>query len=218
MSRFPLSLCLHSARTTRWRDQLIVDTGEGRKGYQIRRIAPWLRAEVGRIYQASDILKPPSVVLTESVPDLVAFATPGLIVLGHREITELANQVCREQFSPVDPYTLARGEPGPVVSVEDIYYGTWRFVIAHEMGHIVQFAEDAPGSRLELEMDADHFAGRIAELLGWNPAIDQAVARTVGCDEHHCRWAYQSPHGRSKTYAEGRRFQARADRPRPPRW
>lgn len=214
MSRFPLSLCLQSSDSFRRGDQLFAYTHEGRRRYHLRPMAPWLQAELREIYLASDIEEAPDIVLVDSVPDLTAFATPGLIVLGEREITELARRVFREHFQLVDAHTLPTPHRGPLVTFEDIYYGTWRFVVAHEMGHIEQFATGDSGNRLELEMDADHFAGQIAEILGWNPIVDQAVAKAVGCNEQACRWAYQTPHGRSRTYAQGRRFQAGADRHR----
>lgn len=190
---------------------LFVNLGTEIQAFALLDASDWLRREVQTIKCAAGIASGPVVAVVESVPQ-IGFATPGLVVLGQREIDELAVKVWRHGFGPV-----RRGEPAlvtaqghsDVTTFDEVLWGTWRFVLAHELGHIRQFAARVQGTRRAMEIDADHFAGQVAEALGWNPWVGEAVAEEVGCSHASCRVAYQSPEGRRETFERGWHLQAR---------
>lgn len=82
-----------------------------------------------------------------------------------------------------------------------------RLILAHELGHSWQFETRSPLRGVAAEADADYFAGRIAERLGWHQGTDELIMRGIGCNTgpsctHPSSWA------RVAAYRKGRADEA----------
>jgi transcriptional regulator with XRE-family HTH domain/catechol 2,3-dioxygenase-like lactoylglutathione lyase family enzyme len=111
-------------------------------------------------------------------------------------------------------------EPQERSTVEEVFHGALRYLVAHEMGHFVaHFPKVAvvgcggTGSFVmqqlaaEPELRADTIAGWLAAKTSDDPLIGAEVAAELGCDGPRC--SHPDPLGRSSTYVRGFAWGAR---------
>ena len=198
MRRSDTPLCQrHSGRWLVRAGSLFVRT-QGTQRYIVLETPLWLHEEIETVVAVSGLSCRPTVVLVPQTQG-IGFALEGLVVLGRQDIEDLAGRIW-EQILLNAPYAHPCA---PAVTYADVSLTTWRFVIAHEMGHVHQFEGDHSGSRKAWERGADVFAGKVSRHLCWDDAVGRMVAEAVGCSDVGCKQAYASPVGRGNDYCQG---------------
>lgn len=195
MADFGHPLC--RPRTGQWRvEGSLLTTLEANKIERRRILAlqDGLLAEIEAVLHVSGLDCAPRFVVVEAARQ-IGFAMKGLVVLAERDIEQLA--WAASHVLAARPW----GRQG--VPLNDVRNAAWRFVLAHEVGHVRQFELGVQRDRKAWERGADVFAGKVARCLGWDGEVMQVIAGIVGCTESHCRTAYETPQGRRGDFALG---------------
>jgi hypothetical protein len=164
------------------------------------------------VFGASGLACRPSFVWVAHAGGSIGFYTPGLIVLGAAEIQALASKIWTEYLERLTPenahWRRLFGMPvWSTLSFVQVWWICVRVIMAHELGHARQAeAGDGRGGIFD-EGDADEFAGRIAEVLGWDAELDKMVMHAIGC-RHGAACDHPDPNGRVALY-EGARIAER---------
>jgi hypothetical protein len=130
---------------------------------------------------------------------------PGLVAVGLIDTTTFARHALARYFKAL-PKAVARlyRHAFPKMLVVDdgeFVRSFFRFVIAHELGHLLQFEMAANLMPMQAEAGADPFAGYISGLLGWDRRIGAIVAHSLGCQGSYCD--HPDPNVRASTYVHG---------------
>jgi len=153
--------------------------------------------EYQRIVGAAGLRRVPRLVWTWDTGGSIGFysATENLIAIGDAEVARLTSEVANGYFRPV--------RYGGVITHDGLRLAVVRVVLAHEVGHALQYEQGERGYGIATEGGADDIAGQIAKALGWNAEIDAKIMHAIGCRTNFCD--HPSPAGRVEYYNQGRR-------------
>jgi hypothetical protein len=188
--------------------ELLVRDGAGWRVYSVAAAPLDVRELYGRIFSVAGLCARPELVWLASAAGSVGFAVPGLVAVGANDLLDLTRCVAEQAFRGVSRpranlIRLVRPTQR-VYGFEEMWWGCLQFVLAHELGHQRQIEQHVLWDRVALEADADDFAGRIAEALGWDAALQMSIAHTAGATGPSGARAHPPPDGRVGAYRRGR--------------
>jgi len=183
---------------------------------EIHRIAPLpagLSELYNEIFDASGLHCRPQLAWIADAGGRLGFYAHGLVALGAKDMTDLATNVWTKYLTHLsvhDAYwAQLSGECVYTLSFEQVWWICVRLLLAHELGHARQ-AECGDGRHgIAAETDADDFAARIAQVLGWDASLDALVMHAIGCTSGTA-CGHPSPDGRVAVYRRAREAERRA--------
>jgi hypothetical protein len=169
-----------------------------------------LAADFRRAYRAAGLNGQLRIELVASAGGSDGFFVPGLVVLGERDLRQLAQQIFMgPSFHRIDRHTgqILRLLGTVVIDREQLYRFVRGRILRHELGHAA-FHESgvvAPYGEDE-EASADYFAGQLDAIDGANHALGEIVFHAIGCREAIC--THPRPPERAGAYLYGYQDQA----------
>lgn len=172
---------------------LLLDDGDS---FPTQPIPDWLWREYHEALKATGLRCAPHLVLLENAGGYGGFFTPGLVALGRLDLEFLAQDVWNRHA------WFLTSTFGPI-HLKDLRIAVWRYVIAHELGHALQFANGDPSRGIRREVGADEAAGWISCELGLGSVLGEVIAETIGCRQRYC--SHPSPVSRVRAFRKGYR-------------
>lgn len=189
----PLHFCPRPEGWFLFRRTLLLEDGDL---FIVRPAPAWLHREYRDAVNSSGLQCPPRLVLLESAGGYGGLFLPGLVALGRQDLELLAREVWnRHVWSLASTFGRIR--------LPEIRMAVWRFVIAHELGHALQFAYGDTSQGVRREAGADEVAGWISCDLGLDVVLGEVIAETVGCTQRYC--THPSPISRARAFRRGYR-------------
>lgn len=171
---------------------------------------PEVRAIVAQVRRAAALTCAPRFEWVESAHGYGGLFSPGLVVVGARDIQEIVAAIVRRRFRPVPPHLVdwLRWQGQPLVLLSELTQAlttaATRSVVSHEFGHAMEQDAGRVGGGVFAERRADYQAGVLSEQIGWPEGAEPWVFDEIGCREPEEVCMHAAPETRVADFRAGR--------------